>query len=181
MRLYAAATLDVLGLTGGAPYPRLLDVAAGTGVVAVEAAARADVLATDFAPGMVEVMRRRFAAEGLSARAEVMDGQALSLDDESFDRRHRRFGLIFFPQPLSGLPEICRVLRQGGRTGIASRHITRAGLQQLIGAALDPRTVTRDEVRVAVRQASTTRRTVPTRSRINGNVEEVPSPCVVRS
>ena len=61
-----------------------MDVAAGTGVLAAEAARRgAEVLATDFAPGMVEVMRRRFAAESLGARAEVMDGQALGLEDKT--------------------------------------------------------------------------------------------------
>ena len=69
MRPFAATTLDLLGLTGGTARLRLVDVAAGTGVVAVEAARRgAEVLATDFAPGMVELMRRRFAAEGLNAQ-----------------------------------------------------------------------------------------------------------------
>ena len=137
MRPYAVTTLDLLGLTGGPPRLRLLDVAAGTGVVAVEAARRgAEVLATDFAPGMVEVMRRRFAAEGLDARAEVMDGQALGLEDESFDLGTSTFGLIFFPDPLIGLRELHRVLRPGGRVGIASWDMTRVGLRQLIGAAL---------------------------------------------
>jgi SAM-dependent methyltransferase len=137
MRPYASTTLDLLGLTGGVARPRLLDVAAGTGVVAVEAARRgAEVLATDFAPGMVEVMRRRFAAEGLDARAEVMDGQALGLDDESFDLGTSTFGLIFFPDPSAGLRELRRVLRPGGRAGIASWDMTRIGLPQLIGAAL---------------------------------------------
>ena len=100
MRPYAVTTLDLLGLTGGMGRFRLLDVAAGTGVVAAEAARRgAEVLATDFAPGMVAVMRRRFAAEGLGARAEVMDGQALGLEGESFDLGTSTFGLIFFPDP----------------------------------------------------------------------------------
>jgi SAM-dependent methyltransferase len=137
MRPYAITTLDLLGLVGGMARLRLLDVAAGTGVVAVEAARRgAEVLATDFAPGMVEVMRRRFAAEGLEARAEVMDGQALGLDDECFDLGTSTFGLIFFPDPLAGLRELHRVLRPGGRVGIASWDMTRIGLPQLIGAAL---------------------------------------------
>ena len=58
MRPFAVTMLDLLGLTGGANRPKLLDVAAGTGVVALEAAGRgAHVLATDFAPGMVEVIR----------------------------------------------------------------------------------------------------------------------------
>ena len=125
MRPFAITTLDLLGLAGGAARLRLLDVAAGTGVVAIEAARRgAEVLATDFAPGMVEVMRRRFATEGLDARAEVMDGQALSLDDESFDLGTSTFGLIFFPDPLAGLRELRRVLRPGGRAGIASWDMT---------------------------------------------------------
>ena len=137
MRPYAVTTLDLLGLTGGTAQLRLLDVAAGTGVVAVEAARRgAEVLATDFAPGMVELMRRRFAAEGLNAQAEVMDGQAMDVEDESFDLGTSTFGLIFFPDPLVGLRELCRVLRPGGRVGIASWDMTRIGLPQLIGAAL---------------------------------------------
>jgi len=137
MRPFAVATLDLLGLTGGTARLRLVDVAAGTGVVAVEAARRgAEVLATDFAPGMVELMRRRFAAEGLDARAEVMDGQALDLEDESFDLGTSTFGLIFFPDPMAGLRELRRVLRPGGRVGIASWDRMRTGLPQLIGAAL---------------------------------------------
>ena len=137
MRPYASTTLDLLGLTGGTARLRLLDVAAGTGVVAIEAARRgAEVLATDFAPGMVEVMRRRFAAEGMDARAEVMDGQALGLEDESFDLGTSTFGLIFFPDPLVGLRELRRVLRPGGRVGIAAWDMTRIGLPQLLGAAL---------------------------------------------
>lgn len=58
-----------------------------------------------FAPGMVAVMRRRFTAEGLGARAEVMDGQALGLEDESFDLGTSTFGPIFFPDPLAGQRE----------------------------------------------------------------------------
>ena len=88
------------------------------------------------APGMVELMRRRFAAEGLDARAEVMDGQALGVEDESFDLGTSTFGLIFSPDPLVGLRELRRVLRVDGRVGIASWDMMRIGLPQLIGAAL---------------------------------------------
>jgi ubiquinone/menaquinone biosynthesis C-methylase UbiE len=137
MRPYAITTLDLLGLTGGTARLRLLDVAAGTGVVAMEAARRgAEVLATDFAPGMVDVMRRRFAAEGIDARAEVMDGQALGLEDEVFDLGTSTFGLMFFPDPPAGLRELRRVLRPGGRAGITAWDMSRIGLPQLLGAAL---------------------------------------------
>jgi tRNA/tmRNA/rRNA uracil-C5-methylase (TrmA/RlmC/RlmD family) len=71
-------------------------------VVAVEAARRgAEVLATDFAPGMVEVMRRNFAAEGLDTRAEVMDGLALDLEDEA--RADRRGSASLTEPPVRGL------------------------------------------------------------------------------
>ena len=136
MRPYAVTTLDLLGLTRGTARLRLLDVAAGTGVVAMEAARRgAEVLATDFAWGMVERMRRHFAAEGLDARAEVMDGQALDVEDESFDLGTSTFGLIFFPDPLAGLRELRRVLRPGGilvaYSEVRGIHLT--GLAQLRG------------------------------------------------
>jgi ubiquinone/menaquinone biosynthesis C-methylase UbiE len=137
MRPYATTTLDLLGLSRLTAGVRLLDVAAGTGVLAVEAARRgAEVLATDFAPGMVEIMRRRVAAEGLDARVEVMDGQALGLEDESFDLGTSTFGLMFFPDPLAGLRVLRRALRPGGRVGIAAWDTTRIGLPQLMAAAL---------------------------------------------
>ncbi len=98
--------------------------------------AGAEVLATDFAPGMVELMRCHFAAEGLDAQAEVMDGQVLGLEDQSFDLGTSTFRLIFFPDPTAGLRELRRVLRLGGRVGIASWDRTQTGLPQLIGAAL---------------------------------------------
>jgi SAM-dependent methyltransferase len=65
-----------------------------------------------------------------------MDGQALDLEDEGFDLGTSTFGLIFFPDPMVGLRELRRVLRPGGRVGIASWDSTRTGLPQLIGATL---------------------------------------------
>jgi hypothetical protein len=50
--------------------------------------------------GMVEVMSRNFAAEGLDTRAEVMDGQALDLEDEA--RADRRGDASLTEPPLEG-------------------------------------------------------------------------------
>src|SRR3546814_11352329 len=77
---YAEAALARVTLTSDS---RVLDVAAGTGALALLAARTgAQVLATDFSPGMIA----RIAASNLpNVEARVMDGQALALEDASFD------------------------------------------------------------------------------------------------
>lgn len=112
---------DVLGLLDLRRGEKVLDVAAGTGAFSLLAArAGAEVLATDFAPGMVARLRERIAERRLSGiSARVMDGQALMLPDASFDACVSILGLIFFPDIGQGLWEMRRVLRPGGRAAIA--------------------------------------------------------------
>jgi ubiquinone/menaquinone biosynthesis C-methylase UbiE len=116
-RQYAAETLRLLDLKAG---ESVIDVAAGTGAFSLMAAREGiDVLATDFAPGMIARLRQRAEAEGLDRiRAEVMDGQALSVTDGAFDAGVSILGLIFFPDIAQGLRELWRVVRPGGRVGV---------------------------------------------------------------
>lgn len=112
---YAEAALARVTLT---PDSRVLDVAAGTGALALLAARTgAQVLATDFSPGMVA----RIAATNLSnVETRVMDGQALALEDASFDAVFSIFGVIMFPDWRKGLAEMARVTRPGGHGVIAT-------------------------------------------------------------
>ena len=114
---FAADALRRLDLK---PGERVIDVAAGTGAFSLLAAhAGADVLATDFAPGMVARLRERIAATRLTGiSAEVMDGQALAVPDAWFDASASILGLIFFPDIPRGISELRRVLRSNGRTAI---------------------------------------------------------------
>lgn len=101
---------------------RFLDVAAGSGALAIPAARRgARVLATDIAPKMVERLLARAHEEGLAGlEGRVMDGYALELEDETFDVTASQNGVSLFPEVGRGLAEMVRVTRTGGRVVIVS-------------------------------------------------------------
>lgn len=117
---FARFAADALRLVEVQHGQRVLDVAAGPGTLALLAARQAaEVVATDFAPGMVDRLRGRARAAGLTnLTAEVMDGQALTLPDASFDAAFSMFGLIFFPDRAAGFRELHRVLRPGGKAAV---------------------------------------------------------------
>ena len=95
---------------------RFLDVASGSGSLSLPAARLgAEVLATDLSPEMLRLLRQRAQREGLSIETRVMDGQALGLDDNSFDMAGSQFGVMLFPDMPRGISEMVRVVKPGGR------------------------------------------------------------------
>jgi len=129
---------EALRLLGVGPGTRLLDVAAGSGVVTRHALdLGAEVVATDFAPGMVDLLARRLAEAGhADVRVEVMDGQDLALADDSFDVAISMLGLIFFPDIDAGVRELARVTRPGGQIAIGTWDLDHFRLVQLVQAAV---------------------------------------------
>lgn len=125
---YAEAALARIVLT---PTSRVLDVAAGTGALALAAAKTgAQILATDFSPGMVT----RIAAAGRpNVEARVMDGQALTLPDAAFDAVFSIFGVIMFPDWRKGLAEMARVTCPGGHGVVATWQDRGAATFLLLG------------------------------------------------
>ncbi len=118
---------------------RVLDVAAGTGVFTFAAARRgAEVLATDFSAGMIDALQRKCVAQGLTTvKTAVMDGQALTVEDSSFDVVASLFGLMFFPDHDRGLRELLRVLKPGGQAVVATwAPPSRGELFRLVGGAV---------------------------------------------
>jgi ubiquinone/menaquinone biosynthesis C-methylase UbiE len=98
------------------PGTRFLDVACGTGAVAVPAARRgAHVAAVDLSPTMIDQLTGRAAAEGLDIDGQVMDGHALQFDDDTFDVTASLNGISLFPDLDRGLREAVRVTRPGGQ------------------------------------------------------------------
>ena len=100
---------------------RVLDVAAGNGNATLAAARRfADVTSTDYVPHLLEQGRQRATAERLPVTFEVADAEALPYDDETFDAVLSTFGAMFAPDQRQTASELLRVVRPGGRIGLAS-------------------------------------------------------------
>ena len=94
------------------PRSRALDVATGTGDLAVALrAAGAEVVGCDFS----EVMLARARRKEPSARFEWADALALPYDDDSFDAATVGFGARNFSDLATGLAEMARVVKPGGR------------------------------------------------------------------
>lgn len=109
-----------------APLPgeRVLDVACGTGALALDAAqavcADGRVVGIDLSGRMVDAARRQARLHGVAHVAfERMDAEHLRLRDASFDVALCALGLMYVPSPEGALREMRRVLRPGGRLGIA--------------------------------------------------------------
>jgi ubiquinone/menaquinone biosynthesis C-methylase UbiE len=100
---------------------RVLDVAAGNGNATLAAARRfAVVTSTDYVPSLLDRGRERAAAERLDVTFEVADAEALPYADGSFDVALSTFGAMFTPEHKRAAGELARVVRAGGRIGMAN-------------------------------------------------------------
>jgi SAM-dependent methyltransferase len=103
------------------PGQRWLDVATGTGAVAIRAArAGADVTGLDLAPRLIETARRVAAEEGHAIRFDVGDCEDLPYEDATFDVVSSAVGVIFSPDHHAVARELARVCRPGGRLGLVA-------------------------------------------------------------
>jgi ubiquinone/menaquinone biosynthesis C-methylase UbiE len=100
---------------------KVLDVAAGNGNASLAAARRwCDVVATDYAPSLLERARERAAAERLDIEFREADAEALPFQDGSFDVVVSTFGVMFTPDQDRAAAEMIRVCKPGGKIGLAN-------------------------------------------------------------
>ena len=119
-RRFAIALADRVRVDAG---ERVIDIACGPGALSLHLAGLgARMMAVDHSPAMVARLLGRAEAAGVRDRIDgaAMDGQALTFADNSFDVALSAFGIFLFPDNRAGLREAVRVVRPGGRVGIAT-------------------------------------------------------------
>lgn len=99
---------------------RVLDIAAGAGEQSISAAKKVGasgyVLATDISSNILEFAKQMAQQAGVNnIETKVMDGEDITLENETFDAIISRVGLIYFPDQQKALKEMLRVLKPGGK------------------------------------------------------------------
>jgi ubiquinone/menaquinone biosynthesis C-methylase UbiE len=103
------------------PGMKVLDVACGSGNLAIPAAKKgADVTGVDIADNLIDSANSRAEAEGVAARFEVGDAEALPYEDNTFDVVMTMFGAMFAPRPDVVASELIRVCKAGGTITMAN-------------------------------------------------------------
>jgi SAM-dependent methyltransferase len=104
------------------PDERVLDVACGSGNGAISAARRTwgNTVGADYVPSLLERGRERAAAERLEVEFVEADAQDLPFEDGSFDVAMSIFGAMFAPDQARTASELLRVVKPGGRIGMAN-------------------------------------------------------------
>lgn len=97
----------------------ILDVACGTGDFTIEIAKKAatgsKMTGIDLSEGMMSIGREKLAAAGIEATLEQGDCEALKYAEGTFDRISVGFGVRNFENLPTGLKEMHRVLKPGGK------------------------------------------------------------------
>ena len=110
---------DALTAARVRPGARVLDVATGSGNVALHAAnAGAQVVGLDLVPELLDVAHSRALAAGVEIEWVHGDAEALPFADGSFDSVTSVFGVQFAPRHQTTADELVRVCRAGGTIGL---------------------------------------------------------------
>jgi SAM-dependent methyltransferase len=114
----ATRLVDAVGIEPGMD---VLDVAAGTGNVAIPAAQRgARVTGLDLTPELFDVARERAASAGVEVEWIEADAEEMPFEDGRFDRVLSALGVMFTPRHEVMAAELARVTRPDGVIGVVN-------------------------------------------------------------
>jgi SAM-dependent methyltransferase len=136
-----AATLtdtydELIDRLGVRPGERWLDVATGTGAVAIRAARKgATVTGQDLAAELIDTARRLAVEAGVSVRFDVGDCEQLPYPEGAFDVVCSAQGAVLAPNHESVARELIRVCRPGGRLGLTAWRPGGVGEQSTLALA----------------------------------------------
>ncbi len=124
-RLTSPLAARLVSLAEIKPSDSVLDIGTGTGVVALLAAKKiaedGKVHGIDLSEGMLATATAKAEKFGLEEKVKFsqMDAENLEFEAGTFDAVVSLFALLHFPNPLTALKEIYRVMRPGGRFVVA--------------------------------------------------------------
>ncbi len=117
----AAAAPRLIDFAGVSAEHKVLDVACGTGVVALTASRISDkVVGTDLTPSLIRHAKKNAEILGLNTEFLESDVEALPYENDSFDIVLSQFGHMFAPQPYVAIAEMLRVLKSGGKIAFST-------------------------------------------------------------
>ena len=113
---FEAGAVDFVDRLRLSPGVKVLDVACGTGNLAIPAGKTgADVTGLDIVPELIEQAKRiRAGIEGGNIRFDVGDAEAMPYEAATFDIVMSMFGAMFAPRPDVVVAELTRVCKPGG-------------------------------------------------------------------
>lgn len=140
-RSYATGAEEYIKRLGVGRGDTVLDVACGTGNLAIPAARTgARVYGIDIAPYVIAQARLEARAAGCTIDFDVGNAESLAFMDGMFDATITMFGAMFSERPAATAAELLRVTRSGGRVAMA--NLTAAGFAgryvRAHGAVLPP-------------------------------------------
>lgn len=113
-------SIESLAIKGG---DKVLIVGAGTGLDLEFIQPTCLVYATDITPAMIAKIKRRNHKLKRNVEAKVMDGQALSIADNTFDKIILHLILAVIPDPIACIKEAERVLKSGGQIAVFDKFV----------------------------------------------------------
>ena len=118
MQIVGEQLAETLDLSAGS---KVLDVAAGNGSTSLAFARQFHkVTSTDFMSDLLEKGAARAAVEGFAMEFKIADVEALLFEDAVFDSVVSTFGVMFAPNQPKAAKEMLRVVKPGGKIGLAS-------------------------------------------------------------